>query len=82
MHDLNARLLALNEVKWGEQQHVKKRVKRALSMRDPLYPAMWYLNPAFNETDHMNVTSAWQQGFTGRGIVVSILDDGSGSFKQ
>ena len=25
---------------------------------------------------HMNVTGAWAQGYTGRGIVVTILDDG------
>ena len=40
---------------------------------------MWYLNPGYEKTDHMNVTGAWKQGYTGAGVVVSILDDGLGS---
>jgi len=43
---------------------------------------MWYIDPTYGpnrnekETRHMNVTAAWKMGFTGKGIVVSILDDG------
>ena len=34
---------------------------------------MWFLKAP---TDEMNITSAWSQGATGNGVVVSILDDG------
>ena len=34
---------------------------------------MWFLKAP---TDEMNITSAWSQGATGKGVVVSILDDG------
>ena len=31
-----------------------------------------------DETRHMNITFAWQLGYTGKDVVVSILDDGYG----
>uniref|UniRef100_A0A5S6QDY8 P/Homo B domain-containing protein n=1 Tax=Trichuris muris TaxID=70415 RepID=A0A5S6QDY8_TRIMR len=43
-------------------------------VNDPEWPKMWYLNrgPGY---DH-NVREAWQLGYTGRDVVVTILDDG------
>jgi hypothetical protein len=35
---------------------------------------MWYLNRG--EDLDMNVEGAWQEGVTGRGVAVTILDDG------
>jgi len=62
------------EVKWVEQQVVKRRVKRDVAFSDPKWPRMWYLNRGGGLD--MNVQPAWQKGTTGRNIVVSILDDG------
>ncbi|XP_048415915.1 proprotein convertase subtilisin/kexin type 4-like [Stegostoma tigrinum] len=63
------------KVKWLEQQVVKRRQKRAFSVpSDPLYHKQWYLNNAI--PNDLNVLSAWKRGYTGKGIVVSILDDG------
>jgi len=45
-----------------------------MNLNDERYPLMWYLNRG-NGLD-MNVQGAWQQGITGKGIVVTILDDG------
>ena len=44
---------------------------------DPLWLESWYLNRKIleNITD-MNVIEAWNSGYTGKGVVVSILDDG------
>ncbi|XP_046400886.1 furin-like protease 1 isoform X2 [Ischnura elegans] len=41
---------------------------------DPRWPQMWYLNRGGGLD--MNVKPAWQEGVTGRGVVVTILDDG------
>ncbi|XP_033022307.1 furin [Lacerta agilis] len=64
------------QVHWLEQQVAKRRTKRDtfLEPSDPKFPQQWYLSNA-NQRD-LNVKEAWQQGYTGRGIVVSILDDG------
>lgn len=58
---------------------------------DPLYKSMWYLNPDFEPRKrttsmanagktgtmrHMNVVGAWKRGYSGKGVVVTILDDG------
>ena len=41
---------------------------------DPFWRKTWYLNRG--EDMDMNVEDAWKQGITGKGVVVSILDDG------
>ncbi|XP_071515734.1 furin-like protease kpc-1 isoform X2 [Panulirus ornatus] len=72
-------------VRWAEQQVVKRRVKRdflprattnyrSTWMNDPKWPQMWYLNRGASLD--MNVQAAWAEGVTGKGVVVTILDDG------
>uniref|UniRef100_A0A8C1XRP7 Furin (paired basic amino acid cleaving enzyme) a n=1 Tax=Cyprinus carpio TaxID=7962 RepID=A0A8C1XRP7_CYPCA len=63
-------------VMWVEQQVVKQRKKRDIYYEpaDPKFAQQWYL---YNEDRRdLNVKEAWKQGFTGQGVVVSILDDG------
>ncbi|TRY77950.1 hypothetical protein TCAL_06464 [Tigriopus californicus] len=43
-------------------------------LNDPYWGNMWYLNRDNELT--MNVEQAWQEGITGRGVTVTILDDG------
>ncbi|XP_044256588.1 furin-like protease 1 isoform X3 [Tribolium madens] len=71
-----ARLAVDTRVRWSKQQTAKKRVKRDLRLQDsdPKWPSMWYLNRG-NGLD-MNVIPAWLEGITGKGAVVTILDDG------
>ena len=38
--------------------------------------AQWFLNHGARDGSDMNVVSAWQLGFTGKNVVVTILDDG------
>lgn len=45
-----------------------------LHFTDQRWPLMWYLNRG-GRLD-MNVLEAWQDGITGKGVVVTILDDG------
>nr|CAD7424203.1 unnamed protein product [Timema monikensis] len=46
------------------------------SFPDPLFKEQWYLNGGAKDGFDMNVGPAWQKGYTGKGVVVSILDDG------
>ncbi|KAI9564477.1 hypothetical protein GHT06_008216 [Daphnia sinensis] len=81
------------EVRWAQQQVVKRRTKRdglledsnggvssrttrsiSYNLNDPGWIHMWYLNRG-NGLD-MNVQEAWKEGVTGKGTVVTILDDG------
>ncbi|KPU75290.1 uncharacterized protein Dana_GF19273, isoform B [Drosophila ananassae] len=46
---------------------------------DPLFKEQWYLvskNGGAKDGLDMNVGPAWHKGYTGKGVVVSILDDG------
>ncbi|XP_050995799.1 proprotein convertase subtilisin/kexin type 4 isoform X4 [Acomys russatus] len=63
------------KVRWFEQQTLKRRVKRSLVVpTDPWFTKQWYMN---NEIQpDLNILRVWNQGLTGRGVVVSILDDG------
>ncbi|KAK9542508.1 hypothetical protein VZT92_000365 [Zoarces viviparus] len=74
------------EVDWAQQQVVKHRVKRYaksdpsfIHFNDPKWSNMWYIhcndksNPCHSE---MNILAAWQRGYTGKNVVVTILDDG------
>ena len=68
----------------------KKRAKRDLSDRkftspsdtsisnDPYFFKMWYLkaNRKLTSMSHMNVTKAWDLGYTGKGVVLTVIDDG------
>ncbi|XP_059060632.1 furin-like protease 1 isoform X2 [Achroia grisella] len=59
------------------QSRVKGRPRLADSkflLNDPKWPHMWYLNRGGGLD--MNVIPAWREGITGRGVVVTILDDG------
>uniref|UniRef100_A0A8C8Z2F2 Proprotein convertase subtilisin/kexin type 6 n=1 Tax=Prolemur simus TaxID=1328070 RepID=A0A8C8Z2F2_PROSS len=74
------------QVKWLQQQEVKRRVKRqvrsdpqALYFNDPIWSNMWYLHCGDKNSrcrSEMNVQAAWKRGYTGKNVVVTILDDG------
>ncbi|XP_063243301.1 furin-like protease 1 [Bacillus rossius redtenbacheri] len=89
-HEHHGRLLSEKQVVWAKQQKARVRTKRdyqqprpraypfkhdaVVRLNDPRWPQMWYLNrgPGLD----MNVLPAWAQGVTGKGVVVTILDDG------
>jgi len=45
-----------------------------MHFNDERWPIMWYLNRGGGID--MNVQDAWKKGYTGKGVVVTILDDG------
>uniref|UniRef100_A0A0B7ABT3 P/Homo B domain-containing protein n=2 Tax=Arion vulgaris TaxID=1028688 RepID=A0A0B7ABT3_9EUPU len=75
-----------------EQQQHKTRVKRETvrdiithdrELDDPEFKREWYLNQEDLEgnrrespTATLNVIDAWKLGYSGRGVVVSVIDDG------
>uniref|UniRef100_A0A8C2W0A0 Proprotein convertase subtilisin/kexin type 6 n=2 Tax=Chinchilla lanigera TaxID=34839 RepID=A0A8C2W0A0_CHILA len=74
------------QVKWLQQQKVKRRVKRqvrsdpqTLYFNDPIWSNMWYMHCGDKNSrcrSEMNVQAAWKRGYTGKNVVVTILDDG------
>ncbi|XP_042636544.1 proprotein convertase subtilisin/kexin type 5 [Orycteropus afer afer] len=75
------------KVEWIQQQVVKKRTKRDYDIsraqstyfNDPKWPSMWYMHCSDNThpcQSDMNIEGAWKRGYTGKNIVVTILDDG------
>uniref|UniRef100_A0A8C5U7U1 Proprotein convertase subtilisin/kexin type 4 n=1 Tax=Malurus cyaneus samueli TaxID=2593467 RepID=A0A8C5U7U1_9PASS len=64
------------QVLWFEQQTVKKRSKRGVSVvpTDPWFPRQWYMNNDVHPD--LNILTAWSRGYTGLGVVLTVLDDG------
>ncbi|CAM4806457.1 unnamed protein product [Rotaria magnacalcarata] len=71
-------LLNHEHVEWAESQIPKKRQKRDYVYNDPEWEKMWYLvrHSRTPKLPDLNVTGAWEMGYTGRGSVVTFLDDG------
>ncbi|XP_053076199.1 proprotein convertase subtilisin/kexin type 4 isoform X7 [Acinonyx jubatus] len=63
------------KVQWFEQQTLRRRVKRSVVVpTDPWFSKQWYMNNKVRPD--LNVLQVWSQGLSGRGIVISVLDDG------
>uniref|UniRef100_A0A673X9D9 Proprotein convertase subtilisin/kexin type 4-like n=1 Tax=Salmo trutta TaxID=8032 RepID=A0A673X9D9_SALTR len=73
-HLHNLRLKMDPKVLWFAQQSGRSRKRRHSFTvpTDPFFNQQWYLSEAFDQ----NVVAAWARGYTGKGVVVSILDDG------
>jgi len=54
----------------------RKRQSIGISFSDPMFREQWFLNGGARNGADMNVVPAWRKGYTGKGVVVSILDDG------
>ncbi|ELT87218.1 hypothetical protein CAPTEDRAFT_194857 [Capitella teleta] len=82
----HARLQGHPKVHWIEQQQIRTRVKRdpnyrysekaVTNLNDPLWQQMWYLHGGASGGFDLGVVGAWRKGYSGRGVVVTILDDG------
>jgi len=73
-------LMEDEHVIWAEQQHLLDRRRKDGIPTDPKFNLQWYLRNTGQSTGpagvDLNVLPAWQQGFNGKGVVVSVLDDG------
>lgn len=89
---ITRRLSEDDRVLWAEQQYEKRRSKRAAVVSecrecsvdklfsDPMWNQQWYLqdtrtSPSLPKLD-LHVIPVWQKGITGRGVVITVLDDG------
>ncbi|KAM4706408.1 neuroendocrine convertase 1 [Discoglossus pictus] len=84
---ITKRLTDDERVSWAEQQYLKQRSKRAVIkentenlFNDPMWSRQWYLqdtriNPSLPKLD-LHVIPVWKKGITGKGVVVTVLDDG------
>ncbi|KAJ5281147.1 hypothetical protein N7478_006519 [Penicillium angulare] len=71
--DVARRLNAVPEKSPSAQQ---KDIVSTLGITDPIFEDQWHLfNPSQPGHD-LNVTGAWLEGATGKGIVTAIVDDG------
>ena len=48
----------------------------ALSIGDPGFRNQWHLLNTKNPSHDMNVSGAWEMGYTGKGVIAAIVDDG------
>lgn len=51
-------------------------VAQRLGIQDPMFPQQWHLVNDEFPVHMMNVTSVWEMGLTGKGIISSLVDDG------
>jgi kexin len=59
-----------------EEMTLSRAVATRLGIQDPLFDQQWHLvNNEFPEHS-MNATPVWEMGFTGKGIISSLVDDG------
>lgn len=65
-------------VLWATQQEAKTRKKRSIHFNDEKWKSQWYLHrtEVGYKGHDMNVLPVWEKGLTGKGIVISVLDDG------
>jgi len=54
----------------------KRQNSFGVQFSDPMFREQWFLNGGGRNGADMNVKPAWRKGYTGAGVVVSILDDG------
>ena len=64
----------------SSEERVNPKQKRqnsfGVQFSDPMFREQWFLNGGGRNGADMNVKPAWRKGYTGAGVVVSILDDG------
>ena len=53
-----------------------KAVAERLDIHDPSFPRQWHLINTKYPEHSMNVTSLWDLGFTGKGVISALVDDG------
>lgn len=88
--NLYSRSLITNHlnVKWHEEQIPQQRLfrrtathkmaylRQKLNILDPGFDYQWHLVNNKDIGSDLNVTGVWEEGITGKGIIISFIDDG------
>lgn len=51
-------------------------IVRRFSIQDPIFPEQWHLANDRMQEHTINVTGVWDQGISGKGVHVAVVDDG------
>lgn len=51
-------------------------IQKTPRFSDPLFDKQWYFNKGASGSFDMNVAPVWKMGYTGKNVVLTILDDG------
>ncbi|KAJ7595678.1 kex protein [Mycena floridula] len=57
-------------------------VAERLDITDPLFPEQWHLVNEEYPEHTMNVVPVWEMGYTGKGVITSLIDDGLDSTSE
>ncbi|SCV66924.1 BQ2448_5570 [Microbotryum intermedium] len=57
-------------------QSLMAKIASKFGIVDPLWPKQWHLFNGKIQDHSINVTGVWEQGITGKGVNVAIVDDG------
>lgn len=60
----------------GGVSQMLRDIAERFSIADPLWPKQWHLANDKMPENSINVTGVWEQGITGAGVKVAIVDDG------
>ena len=70
-------------VLWVQRERELSRVRRGTAgdasstPSDPKFPGQWYLQEGqLGAVSQLNQQRVWELGFTGRGVVITVVDDG------
>ena len=77
--DMTDRLEAEEHIQWAEQQKPRPRQRRGLTVpkfTDPLFRQQWHLYNPHRKGKDSNVIPVWNKGITGKGVYISVIDDG------
>lgn len=66
----------LLEKKLSHLQQGSDCKKSSIYMNDPEWKNQWYMNEGCIQGIILNVTIAWKMGYTGKNVIVSVIDDG------
>ncbi|GJJ71015.1 kexin [Entomortierella parvispora] len=78
---LHAALEPRDEHTPGEQQP-PDGMKAHLQLADPGFVYQWHLHNTLQPGNDINVTGVWDQGVTGKGALVAIIDDGLDAYSE
>ncbi|CAH3044720.1 unnamed protein product, partial [Porites lobata] len=78
LYEVDRKLDLEPKIEWHMHQKEKKyKLLSTPSVKDPMFKYQWYIRrPLGSFEPTFNVASVWEAGYTGKGILVAVVDDG------